>query len=143
MKSFFVLAALATSALAQRIAIGIPTDRQEIPAGSNFTVEVDRPNSLTGSTEVAIAIGLASCSRFPGGSCASLDPSELLGTILYAGPYSPQLSNSSKPPHQNFTVTIPNDFPHGDASFTVSHFSLVGAGPFAFFETQNTTVQIV
>ena len=49
MKSFFVLAALAASALAQRIAIGSPTDNQQITAGSNINIEVDRPVSLSSS----------------------------------------------------------------------------------------------
>ncbi|CAL1712135.1 unnamed protein product [Somion occarium] len=143
MKSFFVLAALVASTLAQRIAIGAPADGTKVPAGTSLTVEVDRPNSLTGSQEVAIAIGLSSCSRFPNGSCGSVDTSQILGTILYAGGYSPKFVESNKPPYQNFSVDIPPNFPLGDASLTVSHFSLVGAGPFPFLETQNTTVNII
>ena len=43
MKFAIALAALATSAFAQRIQIGAPQNFAEVKAGSKITVEVDRP----------------------------------------------------------------------------------------------------
>ena len=83
---------------------------------------------MTGSKEVAIAIGLLSCADFHGGACASLDVTQRLGSILYAGPYKPTSHGGVGLGqfYQNFTVTIPSDMPKGEASLSVSHFSLIG-----------------
>ncbi|KAJ7080584.1 hypothetical protein B0H15DRAFT_953455 [Mycena belliarum] len=135
-------ALLATTAFAQRIAIGAPLDGASVTAGSSITVEVDRPDTLTGSREVAIVIGFLSCSSFPA-SCPP--PSEIIGSILYNGPYDPEFHTNvsfSKPPHQNFTVTVPPAARKGVAQLSVTHFSLVGAGPFPFLETVNITVNV-
>ncbi|KAJ7023070.1 hypothetical protein C8F04DRAFT_970561 [Mycena alexandri] len=114
---------LATTAFAQSAAIGAPADGSSVQAGSNITVEVDRPDTLTGSTEVAVVIGFLSCNGRPACPAAS----EVLGSILYNGPFNPQfVTGVSRPPHQNFTVTIPSTFPSGPAQLAVSHFSLVG-----------------
>ncbi|KAJ6551772.1 hypothetical protein B0H19DRAFT_882498, partial [Mycena capillaripes] len=132
---------LATSAFAQSAVIGAPADGTTVQAGSNITVEVDRPDTLTGSTEVAVVIGI-----FPCGSTNSVcpGPSEVLGTILYNGPFNPQFQNDSrsKPPHQNFTVTIPDFIPTGKAQLGVAHFTLIGAGQFPFLETLNVTLNV-
>ncbi|KAJ6555077.1 hypothetical protein DFH09DRAFT_1165476 [Mycena vulgaris] len=133
---------LATTAFAQRIEIGAPADGSSVKAGSNMTVEVDRPDTLTGSTEVAIVIGFLSCVGFPEG-CPP--PSDIIGNILYNGPYDPEFHTNvsrSKPPHQNFTVTIPASARTGPAQLSVTHFSLVGAGPFPFLESLNITVNV-
>ncbi|KAI0075758.1 hypothetical protein K474DRAFT_1559154, partial [Panus rudis PR-1116 ss-1] len=135
---------LAASAFAQRIAIGAPADQASISPGQSITVEVDRPNSLTGSQEVAIAITLVSCTSFPDGQCGSVDTSQRLGTTLYSGSYNPQYQQGafSKPPHQNFTVTVPETIAQGQASLSVVHLSLVGAGPFPFLEVANRTLNV-
>jgi len=147
MKSFLVAIGIAGLSLAQRIAIGAPADGTSVAAGSNFTVEVDRPNSLTGSQEIAVVIGLSSCANRPGGNCASLNASDVLGSILHSGPYTPQYQSVSgqgfKPPYQNFSVQVPSTMTKGLASLTVTHLSLVGAGPFPFLETQNITLNVV
>ncbi|KAJ8515600.1 hypothetical protein ONZ45_g7019 [Pleurotus djamor] len=134
--SLFVGTALAQSAL-----IGYPLPGDTISAGSNITIEVDRPNSLTGSTEVGISLSLQSCPP-ERGCIASTD---LLGPTLYAGSFHPDFSVSApgKPPHQNFTVTIPSSFVKGTALLSLCHFSLVGAGPFPLFETRNVTLNVV
>ena len=108
MKFAVALVAFATSALAQHIEIGAPKNFAAVKAGSKITVEVDRPvrpslapscplfrvfcssglavcaqNSLTGSTEVGIAIGLWPCGGPKGTSkCASTDVSQVLGNEL-------------------------------------------------------------
>ncbi|KAJ7479696.1 hypothetical protein FB451DRAFT_1086261 [Mycena latifolia] len=135
-------ATLVSTAFAQGIAIGAPADGSTVTAGSNITVEVDRPDTLTPSTEVALVIGFLSCVPFPAGCPPA---SEDLGNILYNGPYDPEFHPSvsvSKPPHQNFTVTIPASAATGPAQLSVTHFSLVGAGPFPFLQTVNITLNV-
>ncbi|KAK7052470.1 hypothetical protein R3P38DRAFT_2860513 [Favolaschia claudopus] len=133
---------LVTAGYAQKASIGVPLPGEAVQAGSNITVEIDRPNSLTPSTEVGIGIGFLSCVDFNSSACPS--PSEVLGSILYSGPFNPQYTNvsSSKPPHQNFTVTIPSTAKSGPAQIAVTHSSLVGAGPFPFNEVFNITVNV-
>ncbi|KAJ7244432.1 hypothetical protein B0H12DRAFT_1054872 [Mycena haematopus] len=132
----------ATAALAQSVDIGAPADGSTVLHGSNITVEIDRPDTLTGSTEVAIVIGFWHC-----GSAASVcpPPSDVLGTILYNGPYDPEFrtGGGSKPPYQNFTVTIPSTALPGKAQLGVAHLSLVGAGQYPFLETRNITLNVV
>ncbi|KAJ7263045.1 hypothetical protein C8J57DRAFT_1334526 [Mycena rebaudengoi] len=128
----------ATASMAQQVFIGAPLSGTSVQAGSNVTVEVDRPDTLTGSIEVAIVIGFLSCPDFP---CQS--PADRIGNILYNGPYDPEFHTNisvSKPPHQNFSVTIPAAAPSGKAQLSVTHFSLVGAGPFPFLENRNITI---
>ncbi|EMD40034.1 hypothetical protein CERSUDRAFT_81333 [Gelatoporia subvermispora B] len=145
-KSVVFALGLAASVLAQNIQIGGPAEFASITAGSNITVEVDRPDSLTGSQEVAIVIALNSCSGHPDNSCASFDVTQDLGHILYSGPYDPEFHQGAglpnKPPYQNFSVQVPSNLPAGEAALTVSHFSLVGAGPFPFFEVKNITLTV-
>ena len=155
MKFAIALAALATSAFAQRIQIGAPQNFAEVKAGSKITVEVDRPvrapvpihtplsseffltrarslyaqNSLTGSTEVGIAIGLWPCGGPKGTSkCASTDVSQVLGNVVYTGSFNPEYDSKdpTKLPHQNFEVTVPSSFSSGQVSLGVAHLSLVG-----------------
>lgn len=145
MKFAITLAALAASAFAQRIQIGAPKNFAEVKAGSNITVEVDRPNSLTGSTEVGIAIGLWPCGGPKGTSkCASTDVSQVLGSVVYTGSFKPEYDSTdpTKPPHQNFEVTVPSSFSPGQVSLGVAHLSLVGAGSEPFYEFTNITLVV-
>ncbi|PIL30788.1 hypothetical protein GSI_06956 [Ganoderma sinense ZZ0214-1] len=145
MKFALALVAFAASALAQHIEIGTPKNFAEVKAGSKITVEVNRPNSLTGSTEVGIAIGLWPCGGAKGASkCASTDVSQVLGSVVYTGSYKPQYDSTqpSKPPHQNFEITVPSSFSKGQVSLGVAHLSLVGAGSEPFYEFTNTTLVI-
>jgi hypothetical protein len=91
---------------------------------SNFTLELDRPSTLTPSIEVAIVIGLRPCGNT---TCAPISDKGV-GDILYNGPYHPQYDDPSdgKPPHQNFTLTVPQYTVSGGALLTVSHFAIVG-----------------
>ncbi|KAM5538575.1 hypothetical protein V8D89_007604 [Ganoderma adspersum] len=129
MKFAIALVAFAASALAQHIEVGAPNNFAEVKAGSKITVEVDRPNSLTGSTEVGIAIGLWPCGGPKGTSkCASTDVSQVLGNVVYTGSYKPEYDSNAptKPPHQNFEITVPSSFSKGEVSLGVAHLSLVG-----------------
>ena len=86
-------------------------------------------NSLTGSTEVGIAIGLWPCGGPKGTSkCASTDVSQVLGNVVYTGSFKPEYDSTdpTKPPHQNFEVTVPSSFSPGQVSLGVAHLSLVG-----------------
>ncbi|TFK52126.1 hypothetical protein OE88DRAFT_1627754 [Heliocybe sulcata] len=142
MKFLLVAVSLIGSALAQNIHIGAPANGSSIQVGKQFTVEVDRPNSLTGTQEVAIVIGLNACYS----STDCVPASEAIGSVLYSGPYDPQYTSdagtTTKPPHQNFTVTVPDYIQTGRAILSVSHLSLVGAGPWPMFEVVNSSVVI-
>ncbi|TFK49566.1 hypothetical protein OE88DRAFT_1662087 [Heliocybe sulcata] len=140
-KSVFVLACLAASAMAQSIDIGAPANGSLVSSGTNIVVEVDRPDTLTGSQEVAIVIAIRSCF---GGVCAN--PADVLGSILYTGSFNPAFTSEpgtgSKPPHQNISVAIPSTLQSGPATLSVTHLSLVGAGPFPLFEIKNVTLNV-
>ncbi|KAJ7143726.1 hypothetical protein C8R44DRAFT_758751 [Mycena epipterygia] len=134
---------LATAAFAQGVDIGAPADGATVKAGSNITVEVDRPDTLTGSTEVAIVIGFLSCVGFSDEVCPPA--SEFIGSILYNGPYDPEFHNNVtpfKPPYQNFTVTIPPAARAGPAQLSVTHFSLVGVSLSPLLQVLNVTVNV-
>ncbi|EAW10840.1 uncharacterized protein ACLA_053140 [Aspergillus clavatus NRRL 1] len=133
----FGYAFLALAVSSQSVGVGIPAEGESLAPGSSVVVQVQRPNSLTGSQEVGVAIGLASCA-----SAQCRPPTDVMGTILYAGPFKPEYHEYTGPPYQNYTVVIPESMEKGDAHLNIAHFSLVGAGPFPFFETLNRTVII-
>ncbi|KAL4917380.1 hypothetical protein BDW62DRAFT_183981 [Aspergillus aurantiobrunneus] len=137
MKTFAILASLAAAALAQNVFVNLP-DGDELPAGGEVTVQVIRPNSLTGSREIAIAIGLQSCPTNP-----CLPASSVLGVDLYRGPFNPQIHESSGGPYENFTVTVPEDTPTGRAVVGVAHAALVGAANWPMFEVVNASATVV
>ncbi|KAG6887339.1 hypothetical protein C0995_015968 [Termitomyces sp. Mi166 len=135
------LGVLFSTVKAQSIVIGYPADGASVTPGSNLTVEIDRPDTLTGSTEVAVVIGVISC---PTSGCRSVGDG--VGTVLYNGGYDPQFHTTapvSKPPHQNFTIAIPSTLPKGKAQLGVVHTTLIGALLFPFLETRNITLNVV
>jgi len=81
-------------------------------------------NSLTPSIEVAVAIGLRPCQS---GGCG--DPADSLGIVLYNGGFDPQYRVQGKPPHQNFTITIPSTATKGKAVLGLVHLALNGVSP--------------
>ncbi|KAI0326898.1 hypothetical protein GY45DRAFT_1373599 [Cubamyces sp. BRFM 1775] len=144
MKSIFALAALVASAMAQGVVISAPPPLATLTAGQTTVVEVVRPDSLTGSQEVSVAIGIQSCvGRAPAGTCDGVDASGNIGTsALYAGPYTPQIAgHHSAALVQNFTVTVPDYLQPGAAVIAVAHFSLI-SGIEILFEVVNQTVII-
>ena len=52
----------------------------------------------------------------------------MLGDVVYTGSYKPQYDSKAptKPPHQNFDITIPSSFSKGEVSLGIAHLSLVG-----------------
>ncbi|KAJ8462079.1 hypothetical protein ONZ51_g11131 [Trametes cubensis] len=134
MKSIFAVAALVASAMAQGVVISAPPPLATLTAGETTVVEVVRPDSLTGSQEVSVAIGIQSCvGRAPAGTCDGVDTSGYIGTSpLYVGPAALV---------QNFTVTVPDYLQPGAAVIAVAHFSLI-LGVEILFEVVNQTVII-
>ncbi|CAI7601224.1 unnamed protein product [Penicillium pancosmium] len=137
MKFLVSLAAIASVALAQNAGIGYPAEGQKLGAGSDTVVQIQRPNSLTGSTELSVAIGISSCASSP-----CMAPTDTMGTILYHGDFKPVYHESSAPPYENFTVTIPSSIKGGKAQINIAHFALVGAGNYPYLDTLNRTIEI-
>ncbi|KAF8336753.1 hypothetical protein F5887DRAFT_565811 [Amanita rubescens] len=131
---FFILPIVS---LAQNVVISYPPPGQSIVPGENFTVQIARPITLTGSTEVSVVIAVASCAQTP---CRT--PDQVLGQVLYDGPYTPQLESNTQPPYQNFSVSLQTGFSQGAAQLNVAHFSLVGAGPFPSLQVLNSTLVV-
>ncbi|KNG88757.1 hypothetical protein ANOM_002819 [Aspergillus nomiae NRRL 13137] len=137
MKAPYFLTFLAAAVSAQNAGIGFPTKDQEITAGENLVVQIQRPNSLTGSKEMGVAIGVASCASRP-----CMAPKDTLGTLLYNGPFKPEYHETSQPPYQNFTVTIPDSIAKGDAQINVAHVAIVGASAWPYLDLLNQTVVV-
>ncbi|KAJ4485778.1 hypothetical protein J3R30DRAFT_1407151 [Lentinula aciculospora] len=133
MKFYATLLALVSAVVAQSAQIGAPQEGSSVAAGSNFTMMIEKPNSLSGSQDIAIVVGLA-----PG------DVDSGLGEILYQGPFNPQYATppGTLPPHQNYSLQIPASFAAGKATLGVAHFSLIGAATLPNLEIFNTTLTI-
>jgi hypothetical protein len=87
-------------------------------------------NSIQGSQEAGLAIGLFSCPN----QTPCKPPSEEMGFVLYDGPYDPQLHEMPGRPYQNITVTIPPAyFLSGRALLTTSRFHLIGVSYFSAY----------
>ncbi|KAG2065787.1 hypothetical protein BDR04DRAFT_1060113 [Suillus decipiens] len=138
MKSILSLALLAVSAFAQSADIGYPPQGLSVSPGSNLTVQIQKPDSLTNSEEVAVVIGIQSC---PGKPCSS--PMVSMGQILYNGPFNPQFpENMPGPPYENFTVQIPDGIASGTVLIGAVHVTLVGLSLHPLLETLNATITI-
>ncbi|KAG2121924.1 hypothetical protein DEU56DRAFT_89430 [Suillus clintonianus] len=136
--SIFLAPIFAVAALAQNVYIAAPVPNQTVSAGSNFTVDIVRPDFQSSTQEVAVVIAIQSCNP----TCW---PGEALGDILYNGPYSPQVPKPNPgnlQPYQNFTVQVPS-YLMGNALLTVTHVALIGAGPIAWMEEKNVTVYVL
>ncbi|KAI0086886.1 hypothetical protein BDY19DRAFT_907780 [Irpex rosettiformis] len=140
------LLASVLSATAQSAFIRTPANGSAISRGTNTTVQVTKPNSLTGSTSVALAIGLRSCepsTTSPSPSCLSIPSDEFFGYVAYTGPFAPVYHETALPPYQNLTVYVPQGFAQGTAVLSIAHFVLVGAGPETILDVSNVTVTVV
>ncbi|TFK34055.1 hypothetical protein BDQ12DRAFT_690315 [Crucibulum laeve] len=137
--TLFISLLLAVTVHAQSSFIGYPVGGSKVTSGKKFTVQVVRPNSIEGSTEVGLAIALLSCPD-PAFPCAP--PSAQLGSILYTGPFNPQLHEFGRF-YENFTVTVPGGMAKGTAQLSTSRFHLIGAGPSPILEFNNLTLTVV
>ncbi|KAJ6016535.1 hypothetical protein N7540_011126 [Penicillium herquei] len=110
-----------SAALAQNAVINIPERQQTVTAGSDLIVQVLRPNLLTNSQEMALAIGFSFCAN---GGCSPA--SEDMGTVVYSGNFNPVSHEEFLPPYQNFTVPIPSSYSSGKAQVNVAHEASAG-----------------
>ncbi|KAJ7017674.1 hypothetical protein C8F04DRAFT_1200110 [Mycena alexandri] len=140
LKSLAITAFLATSALAQSIVVDAPRPGANIPLTStNLTVQIERPDTLSASKEVSVAIGYKICDVDEGcGPGAQL---------LYNGPYTPTQHTQTLPGQPSFyqKFTFPSPFfTPGPVEITVVHFFDIGAGEnIPFVETVNIDFNIV
>ncbi|KAI6152428.1 hypothetical protein BKA82DRAFT_993350 [Pisolithus tinctorius] len=131
-----VLAAIVASALGQTIELGSPQNGDVLTIGKNFTVQVVQPDSLASVIQIGIALSIDNCNN---GVCPQ--PTEQLGNVLYAGPWTPT-GHAQGGFYQNFTFQLDQYSTTGPAVFTLSHFCLLGAGPVPFTEFRNASVTI-
>ncbi|EIW51526.1 uncharacterized protein TRAVEDRAFT_103761, partial [Trametes versicolor FP-101664 SS1] len=122
------LAALASLAAAQSVVIHAPAPQSTFSPGDKMVVDIERVNNLILSTDVSIAIGLQSCADdATEGNCSGDGTDSQIGRILTFGPYAPGSVPGTLGFAQNYTVTVPADFPKGDAALSVAHFFLLGS----------------
>ncbi|KAE8350551.1 hypothetical protein BDV28DRAFT_150835 [Aspergillus coremiiformis] len=138
MKTPYVVAVLAATVSAQTVNLTVPAPGQQITAGQDLVVQIQRPTAATGSMEVAVVIGMASCAAE-----ACWPPSSSMGSILYSGPYDPEYRDPMQSPFQNFTVKVPDNLAKGPAQVNVAHMTIIGASAAPFMETRNQSVVIV
>ncbi|KIM52069.1 hypothetical protein SCLCIDRAFT_1224081, partial [Scleroderma citrinum Foug A] len=123
MKFVAFIAAIASAVapvLGQTIELGSPQNGDVLQTGQNFTVQVIQPESMASVFQVGISLSIANCNN---GVCPQ--PTQQLGDVLYAGPWTPT-AHSPGGFYQNFTFPITSDFVKGPAVFTLSHFCLIG-----------------
>ncbi|KAI0645580.1 hypothetical protein C8Q79DRAFT_1001147 [Trametes meyenii] len=137
MKAAFVALALVASAFAQNAIIAQPADGSSAAKGSSIDVVVQKQNSLTGSQEVAIAIGLEACTT---GDCSTL-PDQDVGRVLFHGEYAPT-ADAAGNVTQTFSVQVPTDLAAGPARLSVAHFAIVGASNAASLDVAHSTINV-
>ncbi|KAK9351082.1 hypothetical protein V1505DRAFT_180440 [Lipomyces doorenjongii] len=139
LKFLFSLGLFVAAAYSQAVDIGLPNKGAHLVAGSGQIVQIQRPDTLTASDEIAVVIGIQQC---PNGTCTSPDAS--MGTVVYQGAFYPEFHGTQPPyvPYENFSVQIPVGL-SGPAIIGVAHMSLVGASAYPFLEFLNQTVTIV
>lgn len=140
MKFVAFIAAIASAVapvLGQTIELGSPQNGDVLQTGQNFTVQVIQPvsrprqlhmhaptassqESMASVFQVGISLSIANCNN---GVCPQ--PTQQLGDVLYAGPWTPT-AHSPGGFYQNFTFPITSEFIKGPAVFTLSHFCLIG-----------------
>ncbi|KAJ7145271.1 hypothetical protein C8R46DRAFT_1314619 [Mycena filopes] len=138
-----ILCLYIASAWAQASFIGSPAPGTTVHFGSQLTVQVVRPNSIQGSTEVGIAIALLACPTTQEAVCPS--PAGRLGEILFTGQFAPTLHPMAMI-YENFTLAVPSADSFGGATgraqLAVVRLHLIGAGPSPVLEINNITVNL-
>jgi len=138
LSSLLVASIWAVAAAAQGITIGFPPEGQDVSPGQQLTIEVIKNDFIQSTAEAGLVIGITPCpvATFPTG-CS---PDEL-GTILFNGPFNPQLNGRFF--SENFTVTIPSNISTGDAQIAFARFFLSGLGNNPNIGQANVTVNVV
>ncbi|KAI0372902.1 hypothetical protein BV20DRAFT_1050328 [Pilatotrama ljubarskyi] len=139
MKAVITALSLVALAFAQSVTILSPAPGTTLSAGESFVVDIDKADSLSPSYDVSVAIGLQSCGETP---CSQLASAGILGNVLHAGDFTPQLRPNSSHLFQNYSVQVPSTMQTGPAVLTVGHFYLLGAGASPVVETVNATIVI-
>ncbi|KAJ6450592.1 hypothetical protein C8R47DRAFT_1170966 [Mycena vitilis] len=131
-----------TSALGQAAHIGFPLPGDTLHFDKNFTLQLVRPNSIMGSIEVGIAVGLLPCPLSQEPVCPP--PTSQLGYVLYTGPFSPTINPIDHKVYENFTLTVPEEFFYGPgrAQLAVVRFHLIGGGPVSVLEVNKMTLNV-
>lgn len=148
MKCTLVLAALASLVAAQSVVIHAPAPQSTFSPGDKFVVDVERVvRSIRTSfvrceiltTESPVeqphplerrvrCLGLLSCADdATDGNCSGDGTDIQIGRVLFSGPYAPTSVPGTLGFAQNYTVTVPADFPVGSAALSVAHFFLLGS----------------
>ncbi|KAF9444345.1 hypothetical protein P691DRAFT_711983 [Macrolepiota fuliginosa MF-IS2] len=132
--------AFASTVVAQGSHIGYPKTGAVVHKGKKTTVQIVRPNSIMGSTEVGLVLSFQYCQK--PNPCPPAN--NQLGSVLFVGKLNPQFHEIPGQPYQNFTVTIPNfDFwAPGPAQIISTRFHLIGAGPAPVLETNVVNVTL-
>ncbi|KAK2465746.1 hypothetical protein APHAL10511_002290 [Amanita phalloides] len=134
--SVAILFILVAVSLGQSVQIGVPKSGATIPAGRPFTVQIQKPDTITGSEELFLAISVASC------PCGNPQDS-FAGAILYNGTFNPQFHDGiPPPPFQDFYLTIPSDFPKGAAQINVLNLELVADAMYPMLQFLNTSITV-
>lgn len=136
--SILVASICAGTAAAQGLTIQNPPEGANVKAGQNLTIQVIKNGDIESSIEAGFVIGFLPCPVATNPSGCS--PAEL-GSILFNGPYNPEVHGVG-PPFQNFTVTIPSDASAGAAQIAIARFFLIGAGPSPTLGQNNVTVTV-
>ncbi|KAF9258396.1 hypothetical protein L218DRAFT_877279 [Marasmius fiardii PR-910] len=129
--SLLAVISLATSVLGQASYIRVPSTGTTLHQGRSFTLQIVRPNSIQGSREAGLAVGILHC-----GAGTTLNPcpppGAQMGTVLYTGVFNPQLHEIPGNPYQNLTINLPlpdvGGPPVGNALLQVSRMHLIGVG---------------
>ncbi|KAH9945901.1 uncharacterized protein BXZ73DRAFT_95418 [Epithele typhae] len=139
MKILATISALVASSVAQSVLIRSPAPNETVSPNQTFVVEVDKPNSLSPSMDISVAIGMESCNA---AGCEAVSQAQMLGNVLFAGGFDPVLKPGTGDLFQNFTVQVPATMPSGQAMLTVAHFYLLGAGANPAVELANVTLNL-
>ncbi|PSS34122.1 hypothetical protein PHLCEN_2v1832 [Hermanssonia centrifuga] len=133
--------------MAQEALVLSPQANASLLSGASTTVEIERgtPQRSTDELqETSLLIGLTSC---PDGECS---PASFLGLgqVLFNGVFDPQTdpNQPAKGMFQDFLVTIPSDFPQGEAILTIFHVIMdgpPGGTLIPLFDGTNIVVNIV
>ncbi|EIW81110.1 hypothetical protein CONPUDRAFT_124063 [Coniophora puteana RWD-64-598 SS2] len=129
------------AAMAQVVSLSAPTNGQTISSGQQMTVQVTEPDSNSSWEEVAVVVGISSCST---SGCPSAEE-DGMQYILYNGQYKPAYPNPNPQhvqPYQDFTVTLPATLAKGEAVVSVAHFALIGASYVPYTGFANVTVSV-
>ncbi|KAL5508255.1 hypothetical protein ACEPAH_5874 [Sanghuangporus vaninii] len=134
--SLVLASVLALPVLGQMVSFAAPAPGETLIPGSSIVVELDSANGLTNFQHISVALGVAlGVAPVPNDTSTPT-----IGTMLFAGNYTPTLHEQNKPMYQNFTLTIPDGQVSGNSTLSVAHFYLVGAGLEPILETRNISV---